>query len=449
MAGWKRSREPACEEPEKGGLVRATFASLGRPAFRRYFVGHVLSLLGFWIRVIVQGWLVYELTGRRDTLGYVTAAGLLPLLVLSPFGGVLADRVDRRKLLMALPWVAITANVVLGILVLTERVQIGHVFAAAIFIGAARAVEIPVRNAFVSNLASRADLRNAIALNSAGFNVARVLGPALGAPLLWLLGVGPCFIIAAALNLIMVMALAGIRLESTDAGRVHAGPIKELLEGVRYVHGHRRTRTLMLLLAITLVFTWTYQTQMPAYAKDQLGMNESGYSLLMAAAGLGALVGALWVAGQVRGRRSNRYIVFGLVWAGTIVVFLLGLSSKAYTAVPLLVGAGFCQVGFMATANGLVQESVPDELRGRVMGIWAFVFGSFFPLGSLVMGTVAQRFSIAWAWCGGAILTVALSLVVLGRLPRRPPGGTPADPTETGRAMISDPTGWSAPPVGS
>jgi len=426
---------------DEDGLVRATFASLRRPAFRRYFVGHVLSLLGFWIRVIVQGWLVYELTGRRDTLGYVTAAGLLPLLVLSPFGGVLADRVDRRKLLMALPWVAITANVVLGILVLTEHVLIGHVFAAAILIGAARAVEIPVRNAFVSNLAGRTDLRNAIALNSAGFNVARVVGPALGAPLLWLLGVGPCFIIAAAMNLIMVIALAGIRLESTNAERVHAGPIKELLEGVRYVHGHRRTRTLMLLLAITLVFTWTYQTQMPAYAKDHLGMNESGYSLLMAAPGLGALIGALWVAGQVRARRSNRYVVFGLVWAGAIAVFLLGLSSKVYAAVPLLVGAGFCQVGFMATANGLVQESVPDELRGRVMGIWAFVFGSFFPLGSLVMGTVAQRWSISWAWCVGAMLTVALSLVVLGRLPRRPPGGTPADPAQVGRAMIGDPAG--------
>ena len=194
--------------PGEDGLVRATFASLRRPAFRRYFVGHVLSLLGFWIRVIVQGWLVYELTGRRDTLGYVTAAGLLPLLVLSPFGGVLADRVDRRKLLMALPWVAITANVVLGILVLTEQVLIGHVFAAAILIGAARAIEIPVRNAFVSNLAGRTDLRNAIALNSAGFNVARVVGPALGAPLLWLVGVGPCFIIAAAMNLIMVIALS-------------------------------------------------------------------------------------------------------------------------------------------------------------------------------------------------------------------------------------------------
>ena len=170
-------------------------------------------------------------------------------------------------------------------------------------------------------------------------------------------------------------------------------------------------------------------------------MNESGYSLLMAAPGLGALIGALWVAGQVRTRRSNRYVVFGLVWAGAIAVFLLGLSSKVYAAVPLLVGAGFCQVGFMATSNGLVQESVPDELRGRVMGIWAFVFGSFFPLGSLVMGTVAQRWSISWAWCVGAMLTVALSLVVLGRLPRRPLGGTPADPAHVGRAMIGDPAG--------
>lgn len=428
-------------EPSREGLVRATFASLRRPAFRRYFVGHVLSLLGFWIRVIVQGWLVYELSGRRDTLGYVTAAGLLPLLLLSPFGGVLADRVDRRKLLLAMPWVAIVANVVLGILVLSGQVLIWHVFAAAILIGAARAIEIPVRNAFVRDLAGKKDLRNAIALNSAGFNAARVVGPALGAPLLWLLGVGPCFLIAAAMNLIMVLALAGIRIEPEGAARDHAGPLKELLEGIRYVHGHRRTRTLMLLLAITLLFTWTYQTQMPAYAKDQLGMDESGYSLLMAAPGLGALVGALWVAGQAGRRRSNRYVVFGLVWLGALGVFLLGLTTHVFAAVVLLVAVGFCQVGFMATANGLVQESVPDELRGRVMGIWTFVFGSFFPLGSLVVGIVAQRLSISWAWCAGACVTVALSLVVLGRLPRRPTTTTPADPNQVQRATISGPAG--------
>ncbi len=402
-------------------LARRTFASLAIPSYRRFFAGNVLSMLGFWIRIVVQGWLVYELTGSKTLLGTVTALGFLPFVVLSPLGGVIADRVDRRKLLMTLPVVSVAANAILGWLVLSGQVTVTHIIVIAAVVGASRAIEIPVRNAFVRDVVGMADLKNAIALNAAGFNVARVVGPAIGAGLLALLGKGPCFLVAAALNGSMILALLGLRLPRRTIAPAGGNPWRQLRAGFAYVRGHRRTRTVMLLFAITLLFTWTYQTILPAFAKDRLEMQESGYALLASVIGLGALLGALWVAGRAGSgtRPVRRHTVYGLVWAGALCVFALGFVQDVWIALPLLFLAGFCQVGFMATANGLVQESVPDALRGRVMGLWTFTFGLCFPLGSQLMGVVAQTFGIRVAWSGGALLMIVVSLIVYLRMPPR------------------------------
>jgi len=429
-------------------LASRTFASLANPSYRLFFAGNVLSLLGFWIRIVVQGWLVYELTGSKALLGTVTALGFLPFVVLSPLGGVLADRVDRRRLLMTLPAVAVAANVTLGLLVLDGSVTVVHIIALAAIVGSARAIEIPVRNAFVRDVVGMGDLKNAVALNAAGFNVARVLGPAIGAGLLAWLGMGPCFFVAAAANGAMALALIGVRARGRTATPATGSPLRQLLEGMRYVRGHRRTRTVMLLFAITLLFTWTYQTIMPAYAKDQLGMQESGYALLASVIGLGALGGALWVAGRSgRGTQPlRRQVVYGLVWVGGLCVFLLGFVHDVWLALPLLVLAGFCQVGFMATANGMVQESVPDALRGRVMGLWTFTFGVCFPLGAQLMGAASQAFGINAAWSGGSVLMVLVSLVVYLRMPPRSVAEAEAaaercaQTTEEGPA-VTDPVG--------
>ena len=429
-------------------LARRTFASLANPSYRYFFTGNVLSLLGFWIRIVVQGWLVYELTGSKALLGTVTALGFLPFVLLSPFGGVLADRVDRRRLLMTLPVVSVAANVTLGLLVLDGSVTIGHIIGLAALIGSARAIEIPVRNAFVRDLVGMGDLKNAIALNAAGFNVARVVGPAIGAGLLALLGMGPCFFVAAAANGAMSLALLGVRVKQRTVAPTSGNPWRQILEGLRYVRGHRRTRTVMLLFAITLLFTWTYQTILPAFAKDRLGMGESGYALLASVIGLGALLGALWVAGRtgVGSRPVRRHLVYALVWAGASCVFVLGFVDQIRYALPLLFLAGFCQVGFMATANGMVQESVPDGLRGRVMGLWTFTFGVCFPVGSQLMGVVSQALGIRAAWSGGAVLMVIASLIVYFRMPPRSEGEVEG-PDERGRhtteegPVVTDPVG--------
>ncbi|MFV1958345.1 MAG: MFS transporter [Planctomycetota bacterium] len=396
-----------------------TFTSLGRRDFRRYFAGHVTSVVGFWIRIVIQGWLVYELTGSRTLLGAVTAASLLPLVLLSPVGGLLGDRVDRRSILLWTPLVAVAGNATLGVLVILGSIQVGHIFVVAVVIGAARAIEIPVRNAFVRDVVGLENLGNAIALNAAGFNVARVVGPALGAVLLKVIGMGPCFLVAAAAQGAMTVALLGIHAPSSQPTRPSGSPVQQLAEGLRYVRGHRRTRTLIMLLAITILFTWTYQTVMAAFAKDRLGLDESGYSLLTSVPGVGALVGALWVAGRMGRVRPRRGLVSGLVWGGAAAVFLLGLVHQVGWAIPGLVAVGFCQVGFMASANAMVQESVPDALRSRVMGLWVFTFGLCFPVGAMLQGLVSQATSLTVTWSGGAVMTLLLSLVVWLTLPRR------------------------------
>jgi len=402
-------------------LARRTLASLANPAYRLFFVGNVLSMLGFWIRLVVQGWLVYALEPDRLLLGAVTAISFLPFVLLSPMGGVLGDRVDRRRLLMSLPLVSVVANVALGVLVLTGTVTVVWIILLAALIGCARAVEIPVRNAFVRDVVGMADLRNAIALNAAGFNVARVLGPALGAGLLALLGMGPCFFVAAALTGSMLPALAAIRVPRRTIAPASGNAWRQLAEGLGHVRRHRRTRTVIQLFAISLLLTWTYQTLLVPFAKDRLGMGVEAYTLLASVVGSGALLGALWVAARASSGAQpvRRHVVFGLVWTGSACVFLLGFVAEVWLALPLLFLAGFCQLGFMATANGMVQESVPDELRARVMGLWTFTFGLCFPLGSLLMGGVAQAFDIRTAWSGASVVMVVLSLVVYLRMPRR------------------------------
>ena len=415
--------------------VRRTFAALGQPRYRRYFIGHVTTVLGFWIRLVIQAWLVYDLTGSRALLGAITAVSMLPLAVLSPYGGILADRLDRRRMLMLLPLVAVAANLVLGALVLSDAIRVEHIFVAAGVIGVARALEMPARNAFVRDLVGLEDLTNAVALNAAGFNLGRLVGPSLAAVSLAAFGMGESFLIAAVANAGLPVALLGIHVDEQRAAPTARGPFRQLAEGVAYVRGHRRTRTLMILLGITVVCLWSYQTQLVAFSKDLLGLDDKGYALLMSVPGLGAIVGALWVAGR-GGGRSRRALVFGVIGAGAVAVALLGLVPRLEVVVPALFVTGLCQLAFMVSGNAMIQESVPDALRGRVMGLWIFVFGACFPLGALVVGLVAQEVSIAAAWVGGAALTFLLSAWVYVRLPRRGAieAGAPA-PT------VSDPAG--------
>jgi MFS family permease len=381
------------------------------------------------MRITAQGWLVYELTRDKAALGGITALGLLPFVVLAPFGGVVADRKDRRKLMFLTQAVAVLVNVAVGIDVLLGTVEVWHVAATAVLVGAARAVEIPVRQALVQDLVGSEDRSNAIGLNAAAFQLARVVGPSIGGLVLWLAGTGPCFLVVAACAGFNLGVLPTLALETAPSRPSAGGTWRQLAEGFRYVRDHRRTRTLLLLVFVSFVCVWPYQAFLPAIADEVLGVEEAGYGLLVAVTGVGALLGALWVAGRASTIPATRRVVFGLVWAGALCVAGIGAATHVATTLPGLLVAGFCQVAFVATANTMVQASAPDELRGRVMGIWTFVFGASYPAGSFAMGHAAERFGTLPTFAGGAALALLLTLAIRSRMPpREMPEPPPAQP---------------------
>lgn len=403
------------------GWARNTFASLGVRNFRLFYLGQGTSLVGTWVRRTALGWLVYELTGSRALLGTVMALALVPLFVLAPFAGSIADRVDKRRLIIATQLLASLTSAAIAALVLTRTAQVWHLMALATLGGVAFAFEAPTRQAFVVEMVGREHLLNAIALNSALVNLSRIIGPGIAGLLMGTVGIGFCFLLDALSYLAVIGTLVLMRLERRAPRRSGKSQWQELLDGFRAVHANRRVRIILLLLFVMGTFGWASQTLMPAIAQDLLHFSELQYGVLMSLFGVGAIVGALVVASRTRSNTS-RLQIFGGLWtlcAGALVVSI----SRSF--VPLGAGlaiAGFGSVLFLSTSNTLIQTSVDDEVRGRVMGIWAVGFGGSLPLGAFLSGWVAQFISpFATIGIFAGVLAVA-SFVIWARLPRR--GGT-------------------------
>jgi MFS family permease len=450
-----RSRSPASgplppaelpEAPPPGAWHRRTFASFSLPNYRWFFFGQGTSLIGSWVRSTAQGWLVYLLTGSRLDLGTVAALGQLPL-VLSPVAGAVADRMDKKRLLLVLAAFAMALSLVLAALVWTGEVRTWHVMAVAALAGLEMAFEIPVRQSYVVEMVGKRHLLNAIALNSAMFNGARMAGPAVAGLLMGFFGggdgAGPralrgialCFLLDGLSFLAVIFAL--LRIRSTPAHRAEEGGLRaRLAAGFAYVRGSRRARLLLTLLGVCTVFGWSYLALMPAFAKDVLRLDERGFGLLLSANGVGAALGALWVAGrpETEDRAVIRRRVFGSLGLFGSMVVVFSRMTHPWLAAAALALAGFGAISFVSTSNTLIQLQVPDHLRGRVMGIWALVFGGAMPIGSWLVGAAAE------AWDSPAAITLSgtaclvLSGLVWLRLP--PANASPAGDSEraAGRA---------------
>jgi MFS family permease len=412
-----------------------TFASFSVPNYRWFFFGQGTSLVGSWVRSAAQGWLVYLLTGSRLDLGSVAALGQLPL-VLSPFAGALADRIDKRKLLVGLAAFAMALSLALSWLVWTGEVRTWHIMVIAALAGVEMAVEIPVRQSYVVEMVGRERLLNAIALNSAMFNAARMIGPAVAGLLMGafsgggappLRGIAVCFLFDGLSFLAVIFALLRIRSAPLEKPPEEGGWRDRLTAGFRYVRGDRRARVLLVLLGVCTVFGWSYLALMPAFAKDILRLGEQGFGLLLSANGVGAALGALWVAGrpESEGRGAIRRRVFGSLGLFAAMVIVFSRMTDPWAAAACLAVAGFGAISFVSTSNTLIQMAVPNHLRGRVMGIWAFVFGGSMPLGSWLIGAAAEHWDtpVAIALSGAACL--ALSGIVWLRLP--PVEGSPPE----------------------
>jgi MFS family permease len=359
-----------------------------------------------------QGWLVYELTHSRWLLGVVTAVNSAPMLFLSIWGGSIADQHSKRKIVL---WTQ-TAMMILAFtfagLVWSGRITTWEILLVAGLRGLAMAFDMPARQSFMVEMTSREDLMNAISLNSSIVNAARVIGPAVAGFLIVRIGIALCFFVDGVSYMAVIAGLWMMRLPKFVKPERSGSELAHVVEGLKYVWANRRMKTLLILFSIVGVFGWSYSVLMPAFATDALNTGAGGYGALLSANGIGALFGALTVA-TIGPRVNRRTLVFGGLWVFSAMLLLLAFVHNYYLALALLAVGGWGMLLFFATTNTVLQTSASDEMRGRVMGIWALVFGGMMPVGGLEAGGLSHRLGVRWTIAIGAIVCATAALVTL------------------------------------
>lgn len=402
-----------------GIAATQTFSALRHPHFRRFWWGNLISLTGSWVQITAQSWLVYELTGSAFMLGSVTFANTIPTMLLALFGGAVADRSEKRHLLLTTQGVFMVVSAALAALTLTGRIEVWHVLALSVISGIAGALDMPARQSLIPHLVARDDLMNAIALNSAGFNGSRILGPAVAGLIIQQLGgqsgAGWSFALNTVSYLAVLGALATLRVDSRPANGERQPVLSEVREGVAFAWQHPALRLLLVLLAVVGIFGLSFHVLLPVFARDVLHVSAGGYGMLLTANGIGATLGALVLA-TARPARPVAFILGSL--AGFAVLLAAFAGSIVFgLSLALMVGVGGTMIAYMSATNTTIQSIVPDALRGRVMSLYILAFFGVAPLGGLLMGSLASAFGAQAAVFVGAVVCAAgaLALRVVGR----------------------------------
>jgi MFS family permease len=375
-----------------------TLRALRHRNFQLFFGGQIISLTGTWMQSVAQAWLVYSITKSSFLLGAVGFASQIPVFLLAPLGGTVADRTNRHRLIVATQSASMLLAGILAWLTLSHRVQVPHIFILAALLGAVNAFDIPGRQSFLVDMVGKEDLMNAIALNSSIFNGARVIGPAVAGILVAKIGEGWCF----ALNAISYIAvIAGLMMMNVHCAprRSLNSPLADILEGFRWVNGTKVIRALLLLIGLVSLVGMPYTVLMPVFADQILHGGARGLGILMGATGVGALMGALTLAAKTGVKGLGRWVAMTCGAFGASII-LFSFSRHFWLSVALLVPSGFAMMLQMACSNTLIQTMVPDQLRGRVMALYSMMFMGMAPIGALCGGALAHRI--------GAPITIAI-----------------------------------------
>jgi len=392
-----------------------TFQALRHHNFRLFWFGQLISLVGTWMQSIAQSWLVLDLTKSAFMLGLVSAMGMLPVLLFALPAGAIADRVNKRNLLIVTQTVMMVLAIVLAVLASLHMVRVWHIIVLASLLGLANAFDMPCRQAFVIELVGRDDLLNAIALNSTMFNSARIIGPAVAGILIGAIGTAACFYINGASFVAVIVGLALMRINFEPGPPKPESIFHDMLEGLSYIRHHGVILTIISIVAVFSVFGMPYTMLMPVFAQSVLNTGAKGYGLLMTATGIGAVVGALTLATFSHIKQRGRLIVASSI---VFIVFinLFAASRSLALAVPLLVVVGFAMVNQAAAGNALLQVLAPDNMRGRVMGVFSMMFLGFAPIGSFQAGLTAQHLGAPAALIiGSAVMALTVALILILR----------------------------------
>ena len=402
----------------QGDPRASAFAILANRDYRLYWTGACFSFIGSWVQIVALGLYVYQLTGSKHALGVIGLAGGLPSTAFLLFGGVFADRVNKRALVLLTQSIFALSAFTFATLTWTHTIQLWHVVALSFLNGLVFAADGPARQAMVYDIVGREQLANGVALQSAAFNTARVVGPAVGAVLYQALGPGWCFFVNGVSFACIIAAVLAIRTDLTKRGEETGSVWDGFLRGVRQLRSNRPMRLVVSLTMVTSVFAFSnYSTLMPALARDRLGMSDTDprYGLLFSAVGLGALIGVYFVGRFASAGRRGRLMT---VCAGSFGCALLCLASASHFAIAfvLLVVIGMSAIGQLATANTLTQTLAPEAFRGRAVSTHMFAMGGLQPFGAYLAGSVAQAYGVPVSLLlGGTVLLLYTVGLVLSR----------------------------------
>lgn len=399
------------------GVWQRTFAALQSPNYRLWFTGQLVSVVGTWMQITAQGFLVFQLTHSTAYLGYVGFAGGIPPLLFMLFGGVIADRVARRNLLVITQSTMMVLAFILAALTFTRLVQPWHIVVLALALGMANAFDAPAAQAFVLELVERDQLPNAIALNSSLSNLATVIGPTVAGLTYAAFGAAWCFTLNGLSFIAVILALLWMHLPKHIVRPRTQSALTQLQEGVRYTLAHPLLRSLMAVPLVAVLFMATYATLLPAWAVEVLHGDATTNGLLQSARGFGSLLGALMVAALGHWGGKGRWLTAGMFVYPLFVLILAGIRTLPLSMVAL-VGVGWGGMVLYNMANTLLQTHVVDDLRGRVMSIYSLIMFGGIPLGALWAGALAHFIGAPWTLVVSALIALAFVLFFWIRVPQ-------------------------------
>ena len=416
-AEWKAleaDEAEVCREFTSPASPRSRFATAVRALrhrnFQLFFAGQMISLIGTWMQTVAQSWLVYRITGSTLLLGTVGFASQIPVFLIAPIGGTVADRSNRHRVVIATQVSSMLLAFVLAVLTLTHRIQVWQIMMLAAGLGIVNAFDIPARQAFLMDMVGREDLMNAIALNSSMFNGARIIGPAIAGIVVAWVGEGWCFFGNALSYIAVITGLLTMKLPHPVRPSNAGSPVEHILEGFRFVARAAPIRSILLLLGLISLVGTPYSVLMPVFANQILhgGAKELGW--LMGATGVGALLGALSLAARVGLKGLGK--VIALCAGGFGVSLILFASSKIFwLSLILLLPVGFTMMVQMASTNTLLQSMVPGEMRGRVVALYTMMFMGVAPFGAFFAGAIAHHIGAPWTVAIGGVACIAGAIV--------------------------------------
>src|SRR5437764_2649980 len=402
-----------------GGITwRHTFRALRHRNYRLFFWGQLVSLVGTWMQQTAMMWFVYDRTNSKLLLGIVAAVGSAPMVFSSVWGGSLADLYPKRSILVLTQSAQMLCAFLLAAGVGLDFATPAFIMVVAAFNGTAMGFDMPARQAFTVEMTSREDLLNAISLNSSIFHAARVIGPSIAGLMIGTVGIAICFFLNGLSFIAVIAGLMMMKLPPQRGPATQASPLEHAWKGIVYSIRHPRVRTILLLFFVVGVFGWSYTVLMPAFARDVLGRGANGYGILISASGAGALIGALIVAAYGH-LVTPRKLAFSGVYLFSSAMTAVAFARSFYLAAAFLFLAGFGMLLFFATSNTTLQTIVPDEMRGRVMGVWSLVFGTMIPVGSLEAGVVVHFWGTPFALGFDAIICLIAAIITRVVIARR------------------------------